>query len=79
MLNVGVDVSDAEYYHNELDNTVLSAHIITSEYIAHYIALLFQKVILLLNVQLDVNLVANAILLRYVMRYINNALLLTVK
>ena len=79
MLNMGADVSDAEYCHNELDNTLLSAHIITSEYIALYITSLFQKVILLHNVQLDVNLVANAILLRYVTRYINNALLLTVK
>ena len=67
MLNVGAD----------LYNTLLSAHI-TSEYIARYITSLFQKVILLRNVQLDVNLVANAILLRYITRYINNALLLTV-
>ena len=29
MLNVGADVSDAEYCHNELDNKLLSAHIIT--------------------------------------------------
>ena len=50
MLNVGADVSEAEYCHNELDNTLLSAHIITGEHIARYITLLFQKVILLRNV-----------------------------
>ena len=63
MLNVGADISDVENCHNELDNTLLSTHIIISEYIASYITSLFQKVILLRNVQLDVNLVANAILL----------------
>ena len=56
---MGADVSDAEYCHNELDNTLLSAHIITSEYIAHYNTSLL---ILLRNVQPDVNLIANAIL-----------------
>ena len=42
--------------HNELDNTLLSAHIITGEYIASYITSLFQEVILLRNVLLGVNL-----------------------
>ena len=79
MLNVWADISDAEYCHNELDNTLLSAHIITGEYVACYITSLFQKVMLLCNMLLGVNLVANAILLCYIMRYISNALLLTVK
>ena len=47
---MGADVNDAEYIHNELDNTLLSAHIITGEYIARYITSLFQKVILQRNV-----------------------------
>ena len=58
--------------------TLLSVHVINGEYVLRY-TLLFQKVILLHNVLLGVSLVANAILLRYVMRYISNALLLTVK
>ena len=49
-LDVWVDVSDAQYGHNELDNTLLLAHILTDEYVARYITLLFQKVILLHNV-----------------------------
>ena len=65
--------------HNELDNTLHLAHIITGEYVASYITLLYQKVILLRNVLPGVNLVTNEILLRYVMCYISNALLLAVK
>ena len=34
------------YCHNELCSTLLSAHITTNEYVAHYITSLFQKVIL---------------------------------
>ena len=73
------DLSDAQYHHNQLDNTLLSTHIITGEYVAHYISSLFQKVILLPNVLLGVNLVANVMLLHYVMHYISNVLLLSVK
>ena len=79
MLNVLANVSDAQYCHNELDSTLLSAHIITSEYVVCYISSLFQKVILLPYVLLDVNLVVNVMLLRYVMHYISNLLLLNVK
>ena len=43
---------------------LLSTHIITGECVMRYITLLFQKVILLRNALLGVNLVANAILLR---------------
>ena len=58
---------------------LLSAHIITGEYVAHCITLLFQKAVLLCNVLFHVDLVTNAILLCYVARYISNVLLLTVK
>ena len=58
MLDVWADISDAQYWHNELGNTF---HIINGEYVACYITLLFQKVILLCNVLLGVNLVANFI------------------
>ena len=73
------DIIDTQYCHNELDNTLLSAHIIPAEYVVHYITFLFQKVILLRNVLLSVNLVANAILLCYVMHYSSKALPLAVK
>ena len=69
MLNVWADISDAQYCHNELDNTLLSAHIIFGEYVARYITLSIQKVISLRNVLLGVNLVANAMLLCYVTHY----------
>ena len=52
MLDTWADVSDAQtaqYCQNELGNTLLSAHITTGEYVARYITLLFQKVILLRN------------------------------
>ena len=58
--------------------TLLSAHVINGEYVERYTSLI-QKVILLCNVLRGVSLVAKAILLRYVTRYISNALLLTVK
>ena len=79
MLDTWADFSDAQYCHNELDNMLLSTDVITGKCVARYITLLFQKVILLHNALLGVNLVTNAILLRYVMRYISNSLLLTVK
>ena len=65
--------------HNELNYTLHSAHIITGEYVSSYITSLYQKVILLHNVLLSVNLVANEILLRYITHYISNTLLLAVK
>ena len=40
----------------------------------HYVTLLFRKVISLCNVLLSVNLVGNAMLLRYITRYISNVL-----
>ena len=49
MLDAWTDISDTQivqYIHNELDNTFFSARITTGEYVACYIALLFQKVIL---------------------------------
>ena len=54
MLDVRADISDtqtAQYCHNEL---LLSAYITTSEYVAYYITLLFQKVILQCNTLLGV-------------------------
>ena len=59
MLDVWADVSDAQYWHNELGNTLFSAHNITGEYVAHYITSLFLKVILLRNMSLSVNFVVN--------------------
>ena len=59
MLEVWAHVSDARYSHNELGNTLLSAHIITGEYVAHYFTSLIQKVILIRNVLLCANLVAS--------------------
>ena len=66
MLHLSANVSDA---HNELGSTLLLACIITGKYVVHYITLLFQKVILLCNMLLGVNLVANVMLLCYVTRY----------
>ena len=76
MLDMWADISNSQYCHNKLGNT---AHIITGEYVARYITSLFQKVTLLRNVLLGVNLVVNVMLLHYIMRYISNMFLLTVK
>ena len=54
MLDVLADVSDAQYC---LGNTLLLAYIITGEYVARYIILLFQKVILVFSVLVSINLV----------------------
>ena len=41
---------------------LLSAHIVTIKYVARYITLLFQKAMLICNVLLGVNLVANFVM-----------------
>ena len=61
MFEVWACVSDAQYCHNEFGNMLLSAHIITYEYVVNYITSLFQKVTLLHNVLLSVNLAAKCI------------------
>ena len=43
MLDMWSDVNDAYHCHNEISNTLFLAHIITGEYVAHYMWLDLRK------------------------------------
>ena len=59
---------NAHYCHNEPGSMLPLVCIISGEYVVCYITSLFQKIILLRNVLLGVNLVANTMLIK---RYID--------